>query len=118
MHYITSMEKFIGQHGKIIYHQFRKYFNVRSEGLVNSCVSFGQKVGLGLGAAIASWIIAAGGYVETAKVQTASANSAIIFAYVWFGVILAALLLVVSILLNIDKYEGQIKKELEQRHKA
>ncbi|RGH37786.1 hypothetical protein DXB97_14530 [Firmicutes bacterium OM07-11] len=107
-----------GSTGKIIYHQFRKYFNVRSEGLVNSCVSFGQKVGLGLGAAIASWIIAAGGYVETAKVQTASANSAIIFAYVWFGVILAALLLVVSILLNIDKYEGQIKKELEQRHKA
>lgn len=93
-------------------------FNVRSEGLVNSCVSFGQKVGLGLGAAIASWIIAAGGYVGTAKVQTASANSAIIFAYIWFGVILAALLLVVSLLLNIDKYEGQIKKDLEQRHKA
>ena len=93
-------------------------FNVRSEGLVNSCVSFGQKVGLGLGAAIASWIIAAGGYVGTAKVQTASANSAIIFAYIWVGVILAALLLVVSLLLNIDKYEGQIKKDLEQRHKA
>ena len=93
-------------------------FNVRSEGLVNSCVSFGQKVGLGLGAAITSWIIAAGGYVGTAKVQTASANSAIIFAYVWFGVILAALLLVVSLFLNIDKYEGQIKKDLEQRHKA
>ena len=93
-------------------------FNVRSEGLVNSCVSFGQKVGLGLGAAIASWIIAAGGYVGTAKVQTASANSAIIFAYVWFGVILAALLLIVSLLLNIDKYEGQIKKDLEKRHTA
>ena len=90
-------------------------FNVRSEGLVNSCVSFGQKVGLGLGAAIASWIIAAGGYVGTAKVQTASANSAIIFAYIWFGVILAALLLVVSLLLNIDKYEGQIKKDLETK---
>lgn len=73
-----------------------------SEGLVNSCVSFGQKE-IRLGAAIASWIIAAGGYVGTAKVQTASANSAIIFAYVWFGVILAALLLVVSLFLNIDK---------------
>lgn len=83
-----------------------------------SHTALGQKVGLGLGAAIASWIIAAGGYVGTAKVQTASANSAIIFAYIWFGVILAALLLVVSLLLNIDKYEGQIKKDLEQRHKA
>ncbi|MGN1191603.1 MAG: MFS transporter [Dorea sp.] len=91
-------------------------FHVRSEGLLNSCVSFGQKVGLGLGAAIASWIIAAGGYVGTAEVQTAAAKSSIVFAYVWFGVILAALLLVVSILLNIDKYEDQIKKELEERH--
>ena len=91
-------------------------FNVRSEGLVNSCVSFGQKVGLGLGAAIASWIIAAGGYVGTAAEQSASAKSAIVFAYTWYGVILAALLLVVSILLNIDKYENSIKTDLEKRH--
>lgn len=91
-------------------------YQVRSEGLVNSCVSFGQKVGLGLGAAIASWIIAAGGYVGTATVQTAEAKNSIVFAYTWFGVILAVLLLIVSILLNIDKYEGKIKKELEERH--
>ena len=91
-------------------------YQVRSEGLVNSCVSFGQKVGLGLGAAIASWIIAAGGYVGTAAVQTAEAKNAIVFAYTWFGVILAALLLIVSLLLNIDKYEGKIKKDLEERH--
>lgn len=91
-------------------------FHVRSEGLVNSCISFGQKVGLGLGAAIASWIVAAGGYVGTAAVQTESAKSAILFAYTWFGVILAVLLLIVSIFLNIDKYEDQIKTDLEARH--
>lgn len=91
-------------------------FHVRSEGLVNSCVSFGQKIGLGLGAAIASWIVAAGGYVGTAAVQTESAKSAILFAYTWYGVILAALLLIVSLFLNIDKYENQIKTELEARH--
>lgn len=92
-------------------------FNVRSEGLVNSCVSFGQKIGLGLGAAIASWIIAAGGYVGTAATQTEAAKASIVFAYVWYGVILAVLLLIVSIFLNIDKYEQQIKEELEVRHK-
>lgn len=91
-------------------------FHVRSEGLVNSCISFGQKVGLGLGAAIASWIVAAGGYVGTAAVQTESAKAAILFAYTWFGVILAVLLLIVSIFLNIDKYEDQIKTDLEARH--
>lgn len=92
-------------------------YHVRSEGLVNSCVSFGQKVGLGLGAAIASWIVAAGGYVGTAAVQTESAKAAILFAYGWFGVILAGLLLVVSVFLNIDRYDAQIKESLEARHK-
>lgn len=75
-----------------------------------------KQVGLGLGAAIASWIIAAGGYVGTAAVQSAEAKNSIVFAYTWFGVILAALLLIVSILLNLDKYEEKIKKELEERH--
>lgn len=91
-------------------------FHVRSEGLINSCVSFGQKIGLGLGAAIGSWIIAAGGYVGTAQVQTQAAKSAIVFAFGWFGVILSVLLLVVSIFLNLDKYEEQIRRELEKRH--
>lgn len=91
-------------------------YNIRSEGLVNSCVSFGQKVGLGLGAAIASWIIAAGGYVGTAAIQTEAAKSSIIFAYGWFGVILAVLMLIVSIFMNIDKYQDQIRSELEVRH--
>lgn len=91
-------------------------YNVRSEGLVNSCVSFGQKVGLGLGAAIASWIIAAGGYIGTAAVQTEVTKSSIVFAYGWFGVILAVLMLIVSIFMNIDKYEEQIRDDLEARH--
>lgn len=91
-------------------------FNVRSEGLVNSCVSFGQKVGLGLGAALGSWILAAGGYIGTASSQTDSAKSAIVFAFGWFGVILAALLMVVSIFLNLDDYSDQIRTELEARH--
>ena len=44
--------------------------------------------------------------------------------YIWeyyrvpiISVILAVLLLIVSIFLNIDKYEQQIKEELEVRHK-
>lgn len=91
-------------------------YNVRSEGLVNSCISFGQKVGLGLGAAIAGWIIDAGGYVGTAATQTPAAQSAIIFAFGWFTVILTAIQLIVCVLLNLDKHSAQIKAELETRH--
>lgn len=93
-------------------------FHIRSEGLINSCVSFGQKVGLGLGAAAGSWILAAGGYVGTAATQTEAAKDAIVFAFGWFSFILSILLLIVSIFLNLDKYQNQIRKELEQRHRV
>lgn len=91
-------------------------YNVRSEGLTNSCVSFGSKIGLGLGSAAGSWIIAAGGYIGTAAVQTESAKNAITFAFGWFSLILAALLLVTALFLNIDKYEDQIRVDLEKKH--
>lgn len=90
-------------------------YKVRSEGIINSCISFGQKVGLGLGAAGASWILAAGGYVGTVAVQTQSAKSAIIFAFGYFGVILAIVLLIACIFMNVDKYSEEMKKELEER---
>ena len=91
-------------------------YDVRSEGLTNSCVSFGSKIGLGLGSAAGSWILAAGGYVGTAAVQTAAAQNSIIFAFGWFSLILAVLLFVAALFLNIDKYEKQIREDLEKKH--
>lgn len=91
---------------------------VRSEGLINASVSFGQKVGLGFGPAIASWIIGAGGYDGTAAVQSASAVSAINFAFSYFGVILSVLALIIALFLNLDKYSDQIRADLEEKHKT
>lgn len=89
---------------------------IRSEGLINSCVSFGQKVGLGLGPAIASWIIAAGGYDGLAAVQTETAKHAIIFAFGYFGAILSALMLLAAFFMNIDKEAPTMREELEKKH--
>lgn len=91
---------------------------VRSEGLINSCVSFGQKVGLGFGPAIATWIIAAGGYDGLAPVQTASAKAAINFAFGYLGLIIALLLVLVSFFMNIDKEVPDLKEQLEAKHRA
>ena len=89
---------------------------IRSEGLINSCVSFGQKVGLGLGPAIASWIIAAGGYDGLAAVQTETAKHAIVFAFGYFGAILSALMLLAAFFMNIDKEAPTMREELEKKH--
>lgn len=79
-------------------------------------MSFGQKVGLGVGAAAVSYIIAAGGYIGTAAPQTESAKFAIKFAFGYFGAILCAGMLVVCLFFNIDKHEKQIKEDLENKN--
>lgn len=91
--------------------------SIRSEGLINSCVSFGQKVGLGFGPAIATWIIAAGGYDGLAAVQTESAKAAINFSFGYLGVIIAILMIVVSYFMNIDKEVPDLREQLEARRK-
>lgn len=89
---------------------------IRSEGLINSCVSFGQKVGLGLGPAVASWILAFGGYDGTAATQTASAIGAINFSFSYYGLILSLGIAVLAFFMDIDKYAEQIRATLEAKH--
>jgi GPH family glycoside/pentoside/hexuronide:cation symporter len=88
---------------------------VRSEGLVNSCTSFGMKVGIGLGSAVCTWVLAIGGYVGTAETQTASAVSAIRFGFSYLGAICAAICLVLILLMNIDKDIKNIEKDLQAK---
>ena len=93
---------------------------VRSEGLVNSCTSFGMKVGIGIGSAACTWILAFGGYLEGADVamQPASAISVIRFGYGYFGAIMAAVCLLLVFLLNIDKNIDKIQADLQAKHNA
>lgn len=88
---------------------------VRSEGLVNSCTSFGMKVGIGLGSAVFTWILAFGGYDGTAAVQSSSAVAAVKFGYGYFGIIIAVACFVLVSLINIDKNIEQIQKELQEK---
>ncbi len=91
---------------------------IRSEGLVNSCTSFGMKVGIGLGSAVGSAILAMGGYLEgTAPMeQPASAIASIKFAFGYFGAIMSVIVLVLIFLMNIDKNIKQIQADLEKKH--
>lgn len=83
---------------------------VRSEGLINSCVSFGQKVGLGLGPAIASWVLAMGGFDGMAAVQSEAAVGSINFCFSYYGVILSLGIAVIAFFMDIDRYADSIRK--------
>lgn len=91
---------------------------IRSEGLTTCCVSFGMKVGLGLGGFVASWILAFGGYDGMAATQSASAVSSIQFGFGYASVILSAICLAIILLMNIDKDLDQIQKDLMEKHRV
>lgn len=91
---------------------------IRSEGLVNSCTSFGMKVGIGLGSAVGAGILAMGGYLEGSAPmdQPASAIASIKFAFGYFGAIMSIIVLALIFLMNIDKDIKQIQADLEKKH--
>jgi GPH family glycoside/pentoside/hexuronide:cation symporter len=93
-------------------------FGVRSEGLVNAGVSIGQKLGLGLGPAIAMWILGVGGYNGLAATQTASAMKAISFSFSFLSAIFAIIMLFVGLVYDMDKHSAQIQQDLTKKHKS
>ncbi|MDQ0223573.1 MFS transporter [Streptococcus moroccensis] len=90
---------------------------VRSEGITIAGFSLGQKLGMGLGPAVATWILAAGGYDGLVMVQTEAAKNAIVFSYTWLLAIVGVLLIILSLLLDLDKYSAQMQHELELKHR-
>lgn len=91
----------------------------RTEGLVNSASSFGFKVGNGLGSAMLGWILALGGYAETAAVQSGSALLSINALFIYIPVVVVVLQVVIMIFYHLDKeYDGVIKDLNEGRSVA
>ena len=88
---------------------------IRSEGLINSCVSFGQKVGLGLGPAIVSWVLAARGFDDTLITQSAAALSGINFGFSWFSMICCLAIAVIAFFMDIDRHQDEIYKALSTK---
>lgn len=88
---------------------------LRTEGLVNSASSFGQKLGNGLGTAIVGWILAFGGYVGGAGVQSDSAILAIKTLYIYLPIILTIIQIAILFIYQLDKEYPMILQELKKR---
>ena len=88
---------------------------VRSEGLVNSCTSFGMKVGIGLGSAIGAWLLTLGHYDGTLTQQPESAINMIRFGYGYLGAVIGVIILILCVMMNIDKHLPEIQKTLEAK---
>ena len=89
---------------------------IRADGLISSVTSFGQKVGTGLGSAIAVWMIGLAGYDGLAEVQSAQTIATIKFAFSYFGVILCVVLIIIQFFINLDRTIDQVQSDLAKKN--
>lgn len=88
---------------------------IRTEGLINSAASFGQKIGNGLSNVVMGAILAAGGYVGTTATQTASAISAIKVSYIYVPIVLTVAQIIVLAFYHLDKEYDTILENIKKR---
>jgi len=90
---------------------------VRAQGLLMAASTFGVKFGMGIGGAIAAWIMSAGGYVANQK-QSSSALFAIEFNFVWIPLICYIIGIVLVMFYRLEKEEAQMTQDLIEKHQA
>ena len=81
-----------------------------TEGMMFSCSSIGMKIGGGVGAGLAGWLLAAAGYVGTAEVQTPEVLNMIKFIYGAFPLILTVLITVCLIFMKVEEENATLEK--------
>lgn len=90
----------------------------RVEGMLYSSTTFGAKVGMGIGGAIALAVIGAAGYDGLAAVQTPAALAAIKQVYLVLPIPFLLLSIVFYALYKLDKIYPQVMADLEEREKG
>ncbi|MCQ2535261.1 MAG: glycoside-pentoside-hexuronide (GPH):cation symporter [Clostridia bacterium] len=83
---------------------------VHTEGMMFSCSSIGMKVGGGLGAALAGWLLSAAGYVGTAATQTDSVNIMIKAIYGVAPLIITILITLCLAAMKVDDVNRKLEK--------
>ena len=82
----------------------------RIDGVTYSAVSFGMKVGTGLGSAIVGWVLAFGNYDGQALTQPQSAVNSIIALYSYIPLVIIVITLVAMYFTNVDQAIENLKK--------
>ena len=91
---------------------------VRIDGLTYSAVSFGMKVGTGIGSAIVGWGLAFGKYDAATAVQGESALEVIKALYSYVPLAMIAVGFMILAMSNLDKIYPTIQKDPEARRSS
>ena len=88
---------------------------IRSEGLLYSSGSFAQKLGIGLGSALLSWVLALGNYNGSLSTQPETALTAIKWSFIYVPIATFILQLAILYFYDLDKKLPKIMQDLENR---
>ncbi len=88
---------------------------IRNEGLVYSAGSMGQKIGVGLGAALVGWVLGWTGYIGGATVQPDEALFGINALFLYLPLATYVLQSILLLFYKLDKIYPQVEKELLAR---
>ena len=83
----------------------------RVDGTMYSCISFGTKVGGGIGTAITGWLLAASGYVSNAATQSQSCINMLHVMYLWLPMIFNLCITLILTRLNVEKAVEEKKEQ-------
>ena len=83
----------------------------RIDGLTYSAVSFGMKVGTGIGSAIVGWALAFGHFDGMAAVQPDTAMTAIKALYSYIPIVIGVITFVVMYFTDVEKASGKLRRE-------
>lgn len=93
-------------------------FGKRVDGMTSSCVSFGTKVGTGIGSAILGWGLSLGGYAGAAATQSATAVAAIRAIYSYVPMVVTAIGMILYCFANLDKISPEVQAKIAENRKA
>lgn len=88
---------------------------VRAQGLLSAAVSFGAKVGMGVGGALSAAMLSLGKYVPGAEHQAHSALVAINMNYLWAPLVSAIIGIIIMLFYKLDRQIGAISEELDMQ---
>lgn len=89
---------------------------VRIEGLIASIANFAGKVGNGIALGSVGLVMGIAGYDGLAKVQSSSANTAIVFLYNILPLILLVAMFILSSRYKVDSIRPQMEADLKAKH--
>lgn len=83
------------------------------DGTMYSCISFGTKIGGGIGVALCGWLLDISGFVKTSAVQPTSCINMLHVMYLWIPMLLSLCITFIMSRMNVEGANKKLRAQME-----